>query len=137
VITECPSALFDDELPQDTADSDVQMLNETPEAKPIPPSAQPQMLPVSHLPPILHPLSPPSLPSRIVEHVIPERAVTPVPLSIVEPEPEPETRTRVEAERPAAAAAPQKVKLIVAGLEDEETGREAGAAAGWERAGTG
>lgn len=113
MITECPpaSALFDDELPQDTADLDVQMSNETPEAKPIPPSAQPQMLPVSHLPPIPHPLSPPSLPSRIVEHVIPERAVTPVPSSIVEPEPEPETRTGVEAEQPAAAAAPQKVKL--------------------------
>ena len=57
-----------------------------------------------------HPLSPPSLPSRIIEHVIPKHAVTPVPSTIVEPEPEPETCTGVEAER-LATAAPQKVKL--------------------------
>ena len=135
VIPECPpaSALFDDEL---LRDEDVQMLSEDEVVKeisepkpassssPLPstdaeireyappsphsPSVEPQTVPESPLPPVPHPPSSPSpQPSPIVEHVIPERAATPVPSITVKPEPEPETHPEAEAERPA----PQKVKL--------------------------
>jgi hypothetical protein len=125
--------LFDDELPRD---EDAQMLSEDEVVKeisdpkpalpssplpstdaeiresaplsPILPPVEPQTAPASPLPPV----PPPSLPpSPIVEHIIPERAATPVPSLTVEPQPEPETETYPEAEAERPAAAPQKVKL--------------------------
>ena len=56
-------------------------------------------------------LLPPPPPSPIVEHIIPERAATPVPSITVEPQPEPETKTYPEAEAERPVAAPHKVKL--------------------------
>lgn len=134
VIPQCPpaSVLFDDELPQD---EDVQMLSEDEVVKeisglkpaspfsplpstdaeiresaphsPILPPIEPQKATASPLSPV-PPSSPSPPPSPIVEHIIPERAATPVLSITVAPQPEPETKTylEAEAERPA-----EKVEL--------------------------